>query len=218
MDLVIKFDDLKKILQDLIDNISENNNTNIVNVSFQLKKINATINELKKNNISVPDELIKLKLTLSSQIDNVKDVERVRKELIQYLEQNTLRLKELLSEKPIKKEKPKKITIQERVSLLDLISASILIPNIEFYAYYKNNRVSATLLIDGSLETVIKKKKKVFDNPRSAAIAITGYQIDSWKFWKLDFEGKPLTLDDYRKKYFKKKQKMDIITPTEVVE
>lgn len=63
-----------------------------------------------------------------------------------------------------------------------------------------------------------KKKKKNYENPRAAAVAITGYQIDAWKFWKLDFEGKPLSLDDYRKKYFKKKQKEDNNTIGDAVE
>lgn len=164
---------------------------------------------MKKNNIAVPDELIKLKLNLSSQIDKVKDSEKIRKELIQCLELSILQLKDTAPDKPVKKEKIKKITIQERINLVDLINASIIPTNIEFYAYYKNNRFSATLLPDGSLDMIEKKKKKNFENHRAAAIAITGYQIDPWKFWKLDFEGKPLTLDDYRKRYFKKKPKED---------
>ena len=104
------------------------------------------------------------------------------------------------------------------MNLVDLINASIIPTNIEFYAYYKNNRFSATLLPDGSLEMIEKKKKKNYENHRAAAIAITGYQIDPWKFWKLDFEGKPLTLDDYRKRYFKKKQKEDNLYPTDNAE
>lgn len=207
MDILLKFNEVRDLLEGLIRSIYENDDTDIPSISFQMKKINTTINELKKNNISVPEELIRLKLSLASQIDKVKDIERVRKELIQFLEQSILQLKELAKEKPAKNEKVKRITIQERVNLIDLINASILPLNIEMYAYYKNNRYSATLISDGSLEMVIKRKKKSFKNPRSAAIAITGYQIDPWKFWKLDFEGKPLTLDDYRKKYFKKKQK-----------
>ena len=55
--------------------------------------------------------------------------------------------------------KNKKIIMQERVSLVDLINASIIPINTEFYAYYKNNRFSATLLPDGSLEMIEKKKK-----------------------------------------------------------
>jgi len=207
MELITKFNEIKELVSESIDSISKNNDFNITDTTFQLKKINTTINELKKNNISVPDELIKLKLSLSNEIDKIKDGQKLRKELIEYLELSVLKLKELELEKPIRKEKVKKVIIQERVNLSDLINASILVPNIELYAYYKKNRISATLLNNGSLEMTIKKKKKVFENHRAAAIEITGYQIDAWKFWKLDFEGKPLTLDDYRKKYYKKKQK-----------
>lgn len=176
MEISKKFDEFRELLKGLIDNITENNNANIADSTFQLKKINSTINELKKNNIAVPDELIKLKLNLSSQVDKVKDSERIRKELIQCLELSVLQLKETVSEKPVKKEKNKKITIQERVNLVDLINASIIPTNIEFYAYYKNNRFSATLLPDGSLEMIEKKKKKNYENHRAAAIAITGYR------------------------------------------
>lgn len=218
MEIVIKFDGFQENLKELIANITETNNANITDSTFQLKKINSTINELKKNNIAVPDELIKLKLNLSSQIDKVKDSERIRKERIQCLELSILQLKDTAPEKPVKKEKIKKITIQERVNLVDLINASIIPTNIDFYAYYKNNRFSATLLPDGSLDMMEKKKKKNYENHRAAAIAITGYQIDPWKFWKLDFEGKPLTLDDYRKKYFKKKQKEDHLNSTDNAE
>ena len=210
MEIAKKFDEFREIFKELIASVTEYNNANVTDSTFQLKKINSTINELKKNNIAVPDELIKLKLSLSSQIDKVKDSERIRKELIHCLESNILQLKESAAEKPIKKEKSKKITIQERVNLIDLINASIIPTNIEFYAYYKNNRFSATLLPDGSLEMIEKKKKKNYENHRAAAIAITGYQIDPWKFWKLDFEGKPLTLNDYRKKYFKKKKEENL--------
>ncbi len=209
MEIIKKFDGFQENLKEIIANITEASNTNITDSTFQLKKINSTINELKKNNIAVPDELIKLKLNLSSQIDKVKDSEKIRKELIQCLELSILQLKDTAPDKPVKKEKIKKITIQERINLVDLINASIIPTNIEFYAYYKNNRFSATLLPDGSLDMIEKKKKKNFENHRAAAIAITGYQIDPWKFWKLDFEGKPLTLDDYRKRYFKKKPKED---------
>ena len=207
MEISKKFDELREILKGLTENIIENSNANIADSTFQLKKINSTINELKKNNIAVPEELIKLKLDLSTQVDKVKDSERIRKELIQCLELCVLQLKETILDKPVKKEKNKKIIMQERVSLVDLINASIIPITTEFYAYYKNNRFSATLLPDGSLEMIEKKKKKNYENHRVAAIAITGYQIDPWKFWKLDFEGKPLTLDDYRKRYLKKKQK-----------
>lgn len=207
MEITEKFEEFQEILKELITNITENNNSNITDSTFQFKKINSTINELKKNNITVPEELVRLKLSLSNQIDKVKDYERIRKELIQCLESFALQLKESVEEKPIKKEKKKKITIHERVDLIDLINESILPTNIEFYAYYKQNRFSATLLPDGSLEMAKKQNKKNYKSHRAAAIAITGYTVDSWKFWKLDFEGKALTLDDYRNKYFKKKQK-----------
>jgi hypothetical protein len=207
LEITKKFDEFQELLKELMERIAENCSANVADSTFQLKKINSTINELKKNNIAVPDELIKLKLSLSSQVDRVKDAERIRKELIRCLELNVSELKDSVPEKPVKKEKNKKITIQERVNLVDLINALIIPSNIEFYAYYKNNRYSATLLPDGSLEMIEKKKKKSYESHRAAAIAITGYQIDPWKFWKLDFEGKPLTLDDYRKKYLKKKQK-----------
>ena len=207
MNDVSKLDEIEELIKSLIDTICENTDTDITSVTFQIKKINATINELKKNSISVPEELIKLKLSLSDKIDKIKDTERVRVELIKFLDLSTLRLKELVLVKPIKKEKAKKTIIHERVNLIDLINASILPTNVEFYAYYKSSRFSAILTSDGTLEMTVKKKKKVFENPRSAAVAITGYQIEPWKFWKLDFEGKPLTLDDYRNKYFKKKQK-----------
>lgn len=209
MDLVINFSEVKVSIRNVIDYISKNKDDNITDASFQIKKINTTINELKKNSIPVPNELTSLKLSLSSKIDKVKDCEKIRKDLIEYLVLCISELNESAPDKPIKKEKVKKITILERVNLKDLINANILQPNIEFYAYYKSNRFSAILLNDGSLEMLNKKKKKNFENPRAAAVAITGYQIDAWKFWKLDFEGKPLSLDDYRKKYFKKKQKED---------
>jgi len=218
LEIAKNFDEFRRILKDLIENVIDNNNVNIADSTFQMKKISSAINELNKNNIAVPDELIKLKLSLSSQIDKVKDSERIRKDLIQCLELCILQLKESAPDKPIKKERIKKITLQERVNLVDLISESIIPTNIEFYAYYKNNRFSATLLPNGSLEMIIKKKKKIFENPRSAAIAITGYQIEAWKFWKLDFEGKPLSLDDYRKKYFKKKQREEKNASLEIIE
>ena len=137
MEIVIKFDGFQENLKELIANITETNNANITDSTFQLKKINSTINELKKNNIAVPDELIKLKLNLSSQIDKVKDSERIRKERIQCLELSILQLKDTAPEKPVKKEKIKKITIQERVNLVDLINASIIPTNIDFYAITK---------------------------------------------------------------------------------
>ncbi len=220
MEISKKFDEFQLILKELIENITDNSNVNIGDSTFQLKKINSTINELKKNDIAVPDELIKLKLSLSSQVDQVKDAEKTRKDLIKFLELSVLQLKETTPDKPIKKEKSKKITIQERVKLIDFINSSIIPANTEFYAYYKNNRYSATLLPDGSLEMIEKKRKKNYENHRVAAIAVTGYQVDSWKFWKLDFEGKPLTLDDYRDKYFKQKQKeekLNIIDNVETV-
>ena len=118
MEISKKFDEFRELLKGLIDNITENNNANIADSTFQLKKINSTINELKKNNIAVPDELIKLKLNLSSQVDKVKDSERIRKELIQCLELSVLQLKETVSEKPVKKEKNKKRIICIRLIML----------------------------------------------------------------------------------------------------
>lgn len=213
MEIASKFDEFRAILKDIISAITGYNSTNISDCSIQFKKINSTINELKKHNIAVPDELIKLKLSLSSKIDIVKDSERIRKELIKCLELSITQLKEAAPEKPTKKTRTKKTTKQERVSLVDLMDAGIIPKNVEFYAYYKNNRFSATLLADGSLEMIERGRKKTFENHRAAAIAITGYQIDPWKFWKLDFEGKPLTLDDYRKQYFKTKQKVEGVDP-----
>lgn len=218
LDIAQKFVELKDVLKDLIAGITENNDVSITSLTFQLKKINSTINELKKNSIAVPDQLITLKLSLSSQIDKIKDSEKMRKELIQCLELNALQLKEIAPEKPVRKEKIKKITVQERVELIDLINASVVPANVEFYAYYKNTRLSATLLPNGSLEMMDKKKKKIYQNHRAAATAITGYKVDPWNFWKLDFEGKPLTLDDYRSRYFKKKQKEENKDPKENVE
>ncbi|RAM58196.1 hypothetical protein DS66_04025 [Mesotoga sp. SC_3PWM13N19] len=213
MEIANKFDKLRAMLKDIIGDIIEHNSTNISDCSIQFRKINSTINELKKHNIAVPDELIELKLSLSSKIDIVKDAERIRKELIKCLELSITQLKEAAPEKPIRKRRAKKATKQERVSLVDLMDTGIIPKNVEFYAYYKNNRISATLLADGSLEMIEKGRKKTFKNHRAAAIAITGYQVDPWKFWKLDFEGKPLTLDDYRKQYFKTKQQVEGVDP-----
>lgn len=207
MDINTKFEEIKEKMSKLINSIIDNDNIGVSDSVFQVKKIESTINELKKNNIAVPSELIKLKLSLSSQVDEAKESEKIRKELIRILELSIEQLKKPVATKNTNKEKIKKITINERVNLVDLINAGIIPPNTEVYAYYKNSRFSATLLADGTIEMVVKRKKKVFDSQRSAALAITGYQVDSWKFWRLDFEGKPLILDDYRHKYFKKKQK-----------
>lgn len=211
MEIVKKFDELRGILKELITNVDESCNANFMDSTFQLKEINNTINELKKNDISVPKELIKLKLDLLNRQDKLKIIEKTREELIDLLEKSTIQLKGAKKEKSVNKVKnEKRKTKNERVSLGDLIEARILPVNIELYAYHKKTRYSATLRSDGSIDVILDEGTRNFISPHLAIAELVGYKIDPWRLWRLDFEGKPQYLDDYRKLFLKKKRKGEI--------
>ncbi len=209
MELQARVAEIKEILSDIQECINKINCSNVSDKAVQLKKINATINELNKSNIPVPQELTNLKLSLVYEIDKVRESDKAKKELLEYLSAYVSELKESQDDKSNKKTKKVK-KAPDRVTLIDLINAEVIPHSIDFFAYYKGNRITSFLTEGGNLEMVLKGKKKTFDSPRLAAIAVTGYSIDAWKFWQLDFEGKPKNLEFYKRKYkklnFKKKE------------
>lgn len=87
------------------------------------------------------------------------------------------------------------------ITLKMLFDSGIIKEGMIFFAVTDENR-TAKINSEGSLEFELNGNNVSFPFPSGAAKALTGLNVNGWKFWKTIVNDETLEISDFRKMYF----------------
>jgi len=88
--------------------------------------------------------------------------------------------------------------VEKRVTIKDLIGATIIEPGQTIYGWHKGKKYEARIMPDGKIKLLHDGSE--YDSPSRAGKAILGHEVDGWIWWHItDKDGRDCKLDELRK-------------------
>ena len=181
----------------------------------QLQAVERTISQLNKLGVSIPEDLRKLKLDLSSKDGSAAAAQEMRdraaevKSLIIELRSllrgaRALRKQLKASERESSGRKVYGVTVRELIEHGYLSTADTL----ELKWRKNGTAFPGKLHPDGSVEIRVDTSWKKYDAPSAAATDVAGRSINAWAHWRvIRADGTKVSLEEIRSRYIAEREK-----------
>jgi len=167
----------------------------------QLKVICASIRQLEKKAVPIPDDLRRIKTDLTGALAVVDEAEKIRT----LLGKKLLDVLDLLAI-DARANSGSRSTSRKRVTLGDLVEAGVLRSGMRIVHQAKRSGHThhGYIRSPGMVEITVEGKKQRFDTPSRAGEALTGHSTDGWTFWSVVGDsGDEVPLKTYRDRFLK---------------
>ena len=205
-DILNDLETLEKLLDKLTNSFSKGSDSAELNEkSKQLTEVEKTISNLERANITIPEELRKLKLSLYQVVHQYNDFIKLKANYENLLKDNYHKISSRnISPQPSIKSKGGNGKSRTRkfinITQKDLLDENIIPAGLKIYKNYKGTYYSAKILNNGAIELVQNGKTYRFTSLSTAAEHITKGSINGWDWWLTDFEKTERPMSYYRNK------------------
>ena len=167
----------------------------------QLRAICASIRQLEKKDVPVPDDLRRIKTDLTASLSVVDEAQEIK----ELLGKKLLDVLDLLSIRTNSNGRQRRGN-RKRIALSDLIQAGVLCDGMRIIHRAKRSRQThhGYIRSPGVIEITVEGTKRRFDTPSAAGAAITNASTDGWVYWSVAGDNdEEVPLKIYRDQFLK---------------